>query len=241
MVATPGISSGYWNARNTPLAARSSGSIAEEVLAVEQDLAVGHLVAGLAGQHIGERRLARAVRAHDGVHLALVHGEVETLEDLLAVDGDVQVLDFEHRHFVVPSRTASKLKCEMISAISSFFPVFLVVGVDRAERASADVDLALLADHDHHSFRVHALFGLGQQDALAVERRLHAVLLQARRRRQIGLEEVLQKRRRRLLAGATLGARPCCAWRQAPQPPCRAPTCRLFPPDTELSRPSLRG
>ena len=27
MVATPGISSGYWKARNTPLAARSSGSI----------------------------------------------------------------------------------------------------------------------------------------------------------------------------------------------------------------------
>ena len=27
MVATPGISIGYWNARNTPLAARSSGSI----------------------------------------------------------------------------------------------------------------------------------------------------------------------------------------------------------------------
>ena len=27
MVATPGISTGYWNARNTPLAARSSGAI----------------------------------------------------------------------------------------------------------------------------------------------------------------------------------------------------------------------
>ena len=27
MVATPGISIGYWNARNTPFAARSSGSI----------------------------------------------------------------------------------------------------------------------------------------------------------------------------------------------------------------------
>ena len=27
MVATPGISTGYWNARKTPLAARSSGDI----------------------------------------------------------------------------------------------------------------------------------------------------------------------------------------------------------------------
>ena len=28
MVATPGTSTGYWKARNTPLAARSSGAIA---------------------------------------------------------------------------------------------------------------------------------------------------------------------------------------------------------------------
>ena len=28
MVATPGISIGYWKARNTPLAARSSGAMA---------------------------------------------------------------------------------------------------------------------------------------------------------------------------------------------------------------------
>ena len=71
----------------------------QNVLAVEQDLAFGRLVAGFAGHHIGERRLARAVRAHDGVHLTLVHGEVETVEDLLAVDRDVQILDFKHWHF----------------------------------------------------------------------------------------------------------------------------------------------
>ena len=64
----------------------------EHVLAVEQDLAFGDLVVGLAGEHIGERRLARAVRAHDGVHLALVHGEVEAVEDLLAVDSTCRFL-----------------------------------------------------------------------------------------------------------------------------------------------------
>ena len=53
MVATPGISTGYWKARNTPLAARSSGSMLQDALAVEQHLAFGDLVAGLAGQHIG--------------------------------------------------------------------------------------------------------------------------------------------------------------------------------------------
>ena len=54
----------------------------EQVLAVEQDFAVGDLVAGLAGEHMGQRRLARAVRAHDGVHLALVRGQRQAVEDL---------------------------------------------------------------------------------------------------------------------------------------------------------------
>ena len=67
----------------------------ENVLAVEAHLARGRLVAVLAGKHIGKRRFARAVRAHDGVHLAGIHGEVETFEDLLAVDCDVQVFDFQ--------------------------------------------------------------------------------------------------------------------------------------------------
>ena len=73
MLATPGISTGYWKARNTPAAARSSGSMRQQVLAVEGHAAAGDLVALAAGQHVGERALARAVRAHDRVHLARAH------------------------------------------------------------------------------------------------------------------------------------------------------------------------
>jgi hypothetical protein len=40
MVATPGISSGYWKARNSPAAARRSGFHLQDALAVEQDVAV---------------------------------------------------------------------------------------------------------------------------------------------------------------------------------------------------------
>ena len=79
MVATPGISSGYWKARNRPRGGALVGLHVEQVLAVEQHLACGRLVVRLAGEHIGERRLARAVRPHDRVHLARVHREVETL------------------------------------------------------------------------------------------------------------------------------------------------------------------
>ena len=52
MVATPGISTGYWNARNTPLAERWSGDISKQVLALEQDLAAGDFIARLAGDHV---------------------------------------------------------------------------------------------------------------------------------------------------------------------------------------------
>ena len=70
----------------------------QQVLAVEQDLPVGHLVVGFARQHMGERRLAGAVRAHDGRDLSLLDGQVQPVEDLFAVDLDVQVLDFKQSH-----------------------------------------------------------------------------------------------------------------------------------------------
>src|SRR4051812_42368358 len=100
----------------------------------------------------------------------------------------------------VPSDLQAEMRDDLANQL--LFPGFLVVGVDRTERASADVDLALLADHDHQAFRVHAFFRPGQQDALAIERRLHAAVLQALRRRQIGIEEFLQKRPGCLLTGA---------------------------------------
>src|SRR5690606_38355964 len=62
-----------------------------------------------AGQHIGQRRLAGAVRPHDRMDLAGRDDQVDAAQDLLAVDGGVEVLDLEHS--VVPFnscfRTAS--------------------------------------------------------------------------------------------------------------------------------------
>ena len=98
MVATPGISSGYWNARNRPAAARSSGAMSNRFLPLNSTSPAGRRVVGLAGEHIGQRRFARAVRAHDRMHLARIHGEVEAFENFLAVDLDVQIFDFKQRH-----------------------------------------------------------------------------------------------------------------------------------------------
>ena len=71
----------------------------QKVAAVIEDLALGDGVLLLAGEHIGERRFSRAVRAHDGVHLAEIDGEVDAFEDFAAIHFDVEVLDFKHLLF----------------------------------------------------------------------------------------------------------------------------------------------
>ena len=83
-----------------PLRARSSGAHLEDVLAVVADRALGHLVGRVAGDDVGERALAGAVRPHQRVDLALVDRQVDALEDLLVLDRGVQILDLEHRRLL---------------------------------------------------------------------------------------------------------------------------------------------
>ncbi len=73
----------------------------QQVLALEQDLAAGHLVAGLAGDDVGQRRLAGAVRPHDRVDLARIHGQRQPVEDFALLDADLQVLDFKQWHHIL--------------------------------------------------------------------------------------------------------------------------------------------
>ena len=58
MLLTPGISTGYWKARKMPSRARSSGRHLQQVLALVEHLAAGHLVELAAGQHLRQRALA---------------------------------------------------------------------------------------------------------------------------------------------------------------------------------------
>ncbi len=64
-----------------------------DVLALEADAALGDLVGRVAQDRVRERRLAGPVRAHQRVHLAAADGQVHAAEDLLVLDGDVQVLN----------------------------------------------------------------------------------------------------------------------------------------------------
>ena len=77
---------------------------AEQVLPLVQDFAGGHLVGVTAGQHLGQRTLARAVGAHDGVDLAGGHRQVDAAEDLLALDARMQVSNFKHLSHPLLSR-----------------------------------------------------------------------------------------------------------------------------------------
>ena len=68
----------------------------QHVLAVEQHLALGHLIIRATRDDVRERRLAGPVRPHDGGDLTGVDLEVEPAEDLLTVHFDVEIPDFEH-------------------------------------------------------------------------------------------------------------------------------------------------
>ena len=70
----------------------------EDAFAVEEDVALGDLVARVAHERVGERGLSGPVRAHDRVHLVRVDREVDPAHDLGAVlRGDVQILYLEQR------------------------------------------------------------------------------------------------------------------------------------------------
>jgi len=71
----------------------------EQIAAIKTHATRGRPILFLAGQHISQRRLARSVRAHNGVHLTHLDVEIESLENFFAVDLDVQIPDFQQSHF----------------------------------------------------------------------------------------------------------------------------------------------
>jgi hypothetical protein len=88
----------------------------EQVAALERHRAFGHVVAFAAGEDVAERGFSGAVRTHDGVDLAGLHVEREALEDVLAGDAGVEVVDLEHvRGLYGVFLAASAASCGVIS------------------------------------------------------------------------------------------------------------------------------
>ena len=120
-----------------------------------------HLVAGPAHDHVGQRRLARAVRAHDGVDLAGADREVDPREDLLAGHAGPQAADLEHV-VISPSRRAPPRSRRRRRAPRTRAPAWWRqrLRLARLERERAAVlpalELALVAVH----------LALGERDVL---------------------------------------------------------------------------
>ena len=94
----PGIAVGYWNARNMPRRARLSGLSLRMSRPRHMTSPPVTMYRGVAHQRVGERRLSRAVGAHDRVDLAGPDLEVDALEDLALRRGggrDPQAADDE--------------------------------------------------------------------------------------------------------------------------------------------------
>ena len=80
--------------RTSPSRARSSTGKTQQL--VTADLRrTGGLVLALAHQHVAQRRLAGAVRAHEGMDLAERDLEVDAVEDLEVAERGVQVGDLQ--------------------------------------------------------------------------------------------------------------------------------------------------
>jgi hypothetical protein len=75
----------------------------EQVDAVVDHRAGGDFVTVAAGEHVAQGRFAGAVRPHDGVDFARIHGKAEALENFLALNADVQVFDCQHAHYFDPT------------------------------------------------------------------------------------------------------------------------------------------
>ena len=74
-----------------------------DVGTIERHRATRDLVFRVARDRVGKRGLARTVRAHDGVHFAGIHSQIDApknfLRTVLGFDRDVQVLDRQGGHF----------------------------------------------------------------------------------------------------------------------------------------------
>jgi len=94
-IAHPGDFDRVLEGQEQPLARPLLGVELEEIAAAVVDLARGDLVPLAARERLGERALAGPVRTHDRVDLAGADAQVDPVQDLLALDRDVQVLQLE--------------------------------------------------------------------------------------------------------------------------------------------------
>ena len=140
VTVTPGNRVRVLEGEEEPLLGADVGTLLDDRLPVEQDLALGDLVGGVTHQRVGEGRLAGPVRAHDRVLLVQVDGEVDALHDLGAVlERDMEVLQFQKRQACDSLFRSSKPDSALLRDL-------MVADRQRSDRAGEGCDRAYLAE-----------------------------------------------------------------------------------------------
>ena len=101
---TPAISTGYWNAMNTPSRARSSGSMSRRSRPSNSTSPPVTTYSGCPDSARASVLLPDPFGPHDGVHFAGVDVEIDPLQDLLVLGLDLEILDIEHVNPVTAAR-----------------------------------------------------------------------------------------------------------------------------------------
>ena len=94
---TPDTETGYWNARNMPSLARSSGVSCSRSCPLKVTFPPVTSYLGWPARTLARVLLPELLGSHEGVDLPLGYREIYSLQDLLAVDGGAEPLDDEGR------------------------------------------------------------------------------------------------------------------------------------------------
>ena len=87
----------------------------EQFGAIEADRPLRHVVSVTAGDHVGQRRLARAVGSHHRVHLARGDLQVDSGQDLAARHRGPQAFDNQRAHEAPPASSSPSVSTTMPS------------------------------------------------------------------------------------------------------------------------------
>src|SRR5690606_11879002 len=107
----------------------------QKILAQIFNFTVFYLIVFTASKHLRQRALARTVGAHDGVNFACVDLQRQAIENALAFDGSLQILDVQHDDISFLTYAAFKADAKQILRFDrklhgQFLENFLAEAVD---------------------------------------------------------------------------------------------------------------
>src|SRR5690606_974123 len=121
---------GVLEGQEQPQVAALVGLKLQNILTIKEDLPIRDHVIRVPHQDVGERALAGAIWPHQGVSLALAHGQVHALQDGLVFNLGVKVANFKgccHAIRWPPvMRRSSRCSCNIITRALGTMPCWII-------------------------------------------------------------------------------------------------------------------